>query len=466
MEISKDIFAKANVEEYGEKYQEFAFIPESGAVQGELERQELLDEIVNAGGFSCAKGAKIHSGALSPGCQCCMEGSWSCLFINNICNGSCFYCPTPQKSKSEPTTNNLNFPRPQDYLDYLGTFGFQGASISGGEPFMTYDRTLSYVTKVKKRFGSMVYLWLYTNSILATEDKIAALVAAGLDEIRVDITAVDYSLAKAVMAARILPTVTVEIPALPEDFEKLRDLLPRMEDAGIMYFNLHQLRCTPHNMLKLTARGYRFVHGPKVLVHDSELTALRILRHSLISRRGPAINYCSFAYKSRFQPLAARRRAAERLKYPHEDITEAGYIRSLSLRGPAQVLDRVVAKLELSNDAGLHWRREGADRLMLNVLALYAVAMEEAILQICYSDARLCSRPSLKGSIREIRLNRGRSIVAERFFAVSFSADAPTQSMLFLLLLDNQKGQKWEQCGPFAGCRGYEHLSNGLFPYC
>lgn len=214
-------------------------------MQGELERQELLGEIVNAGSFSCGKGAKIHSGALSLGCQCCMEGSWSCLFINNICNGSCFYCPTPQKSKSEPTTNNLNFPRPKDYLDYLGTFGFRGASISRGEPFMTYDRTLSYVTKVKKRFGSTVYLWLYTNSILATEDKIAALVAAGMDEIRVDITAVDYSLAKAAMAARILPTVTVEIPALPEDFERLRDLLPRMEDAGIRYLNLHQLRCTP-----------------------------------------------------------------------------------------------------------------------------------------------------------------------------------------------------------------------------
>lgn len=465
MEMAKVQYAHANAAEYGEKFGELVFISEAEAAEGEGLRRQLLADIGRAGGSMCALGSKFHSGALSPGCRCCVEGGWSCLFINNICNGGCFYCPTSQRSKSEPATNTLNFARVQDYLDYLGTFGFRGASVSGGEPLLTFDRTLSYVDKVKKRFGAAVHLWLYTNGILASGEKIAALAAAGLDEIRFDISAVDYSLEKAALAAGSIPTVTVEIPAIPEDYGRLRDLLPQMADSGVKHLNLHQMRCTPHNMEKLAARGYRFVHGPKVLVYESELAALRLLLDAQATGRGPAVNYCSFAYKSRFQALAARRRAAAKLVHPYEDITEAGYIRNFALRGPSPVLDAKVAALQQKNAAGAQWRREGPERLACNAVGLGCVGLEGTTLQIAYSAPRLCERPSLKGSVVEARLNRGRTIVAERRFVEGFTAASEEQAASYLAFLAGDRQEVLPESGLLGGCMGYERLPSGLFPY-
>jgi pyruvate formate-lyase activating enzyme-like uncharacterized protein len=289
--------------------------------------------------FGC-NDTKVDCRRLSPGCQTCAAGGWSCLFVNGRCNASCFYCPTPQDETGDPLTNGIPFATPEDYAEYVMRFGFSGASVSGGEPLLTLDRTLAYLAAVRQRAGDAVHLWLYTNGTLLTREIAEALRDAGLDEIRFDIGATNYNLSKLQLAVGCIPTVTVEIPAVPEDELLLRDKLLEMATIGVQHLNLHQMRLTPHNFRHLANRDYTFVHGEKVTVLESELVALRLVRHAIEHQIDLPVNYCSFPYKRRFQHVAARRRGIPFVKSGDEVVTAAGYLRALG-NGAVQYFEAV-----------------------------------------------------------------------------------------------------------------------------
>lgn len=318
--------------EYGRAYDFLEFMDDAAAAAATAERDALLAWLAERAEFGYAA-TKVDCRGLSPGCRQCAAGGWSCLFINGRCNGRCFYCPTPQDEDGPPVTNGIAFASPEEYAAYVAYFGFSGVSISGGEPLLTPELSIAYLRAVRERCGDGIHLWLYTNGTRLTTDLCKRLREAGLDEIRFDLGAVNYHLKKLRLAVGIIPTVTVEIPAVPEDEPLMRDKLREMREAGVGHLNLHQLRLTPHNLPHLLERGYRFSHGEKVTVPDSELSALRLVRYSIESGIGLPVNYCSFPYKRRFQHAAARRRAALKLCRAGETVTEAGYLRTLAEDG-------------------------------------------------------------------------------------------------------------------------------------
>lgn len=323
---------ESNRREYGFQYDLLNFATPEQLAVASAERDELLAWLGERAAFGYA-GTKVDCNNLSPGCRCCGAGSWSCLFVNGRCNASCFYCPTSQDDDGPPVTNGLTFTAPEDYAAYVAALGFSGVSISGGEPLMTADLTLAYLSAVRKRCGESVHLWMYTNGILLTDDLCSRLRDAGLNEIRFDLGAVNYDLKKLRLAAGCIPTVTVEIPAVPEDERLLQQKMVEMAEAGVNHLNLHQMRLTPYNLAPLVERGYTFIHGEKVTLLDSELCALRVVRFGLEQGISLPVNYCSFPYKRRFQHAAARRRAAQTVCTPDEVVTEAGYLRTLSANG-------------------------------------------------------------------------------------------------------------------------------------
>jgi pyruvate formate-lyase activating enzyme-like uncharacterized protein len=323
---------ESNRREYSHLYDLLAFATPKQLAAAGKERNELLQWLDQRASFGYS-GTKVDCNGLSPGCRRCGDGDWSCLFINGRCNGRCFYCPTAQDDDGPPVTNGLYFTSPEDYAAYVAALGFGGVSISGGEPLMTPDLTLAYLNAVRKRCGDNIHLWLYTNGTLLTADLCSRLRDAGLNEIRFDLGAVRYNLKKLRLAAGCIPTVTVEIPAVPEDEELLKLKMVEMTEAGVKHLNLHQMRLTPHNFGPLTERGYTFIHGEKITVLESELSALRTVRFGLELGSLLPVNYCSFPYKRRFQQAAARRRAALALSAPGETVTEPGYLRTLSATG-------------------------------------------------------------------------------------------------------------------------------------
>lgn len=323
---------ESNRREYGHLYDLLTFADPEQLAAANAERNELLQWLDQRTRFGYA-GTKMDCSSLSPGCRSCGDGGWSCLFVNGRCNGRCFYCPTAQDDDGPPVTNGLAFTTPEDYAAYVAALGFSGVSFSGGEPLMTPDLTLSYLSAVRKRCGDDVHLWLYTNGTLLTADLCSRLKDAGLDEIRFDLGAVRYNLKKLRLAVGCIKTVTVEIPAVPGDEELLRLKMVEMAGSGVNHLNLHQMRLTPYNFGPLTERGYTFLHGEKVTVLESELCALRSVRFGLEQGIPLPVNYCSFPYKRRFQHAAARRRAALTVCVSGEVVTEPGYLRTLSAMG-------------------------------------------------------------------------------------------------------------------------------------
>lgn len=337
----------ANRQEYGRHYDFLDFATPGQATLAHAEREQLLAWLREHAQVGCSD-TKLDCRRLSPGCQICASGGWSCLFINGRCNASCFYCPASQDETGEPQTNGIPFATPDDYAEYVAAFGFSGASISGGEPLLTLDRTLAYIDAVRRRCGAAVHLWMYTNGTLLTREIAAELRAAGLGEIRFDIGASKYDLGRLQLAVGVIPTVTVEIPAVPEEEELLRSKLVEMAAIGVQHLNLHQMRLTPHNFRHLAGRGYTFVHGEKVTVLESELSALRLVRYAIEQGIDLPVNYCSFPYKRRFQHAAARRRGIPFVQAVHETVTEAGYLRALAA-GNVQYFEAVTL-----SSAGCH----------------------------------------------------------------------------------------------------------------
>lgn len=420
-----------NKEEFSGFYTSLRFVTPDAAYKASLKREELLNYLQSNAEWGFNR-TKVDCSVLSPGCKACGEGTWSCLFINNICNANCFYCPTSQDEYSEPTTQTVQFPDVENYIAYIKKFGFKGISISGGEPFLTFDKTLRFVKKIKEEFKEDIYLWLYTNGILADKEKLLTLKEIGLNEIRFDIGAVGYKTDKVELACQIFDNVTVEIPAVPERKESLKELISHLKSIGVSYLNLHQIRCTPHNYKSLVKKGYTFLHGPKITVLESELTALELIRYAKENNIDLPINYCSFIYKYRYQRLAARRLFAPYVAKSYEDLTEAGLIRTLALIADADKIKKQTEKFELKGIPTEHYFLSGNnDKLFIKKYLWELIKPEDFTISLMYSKAFLLPHVSYRNIFKEISLNYGKKIAIERTSILNNEALSNNQVSLF-----------------------------------
>jgi pyruvate formate-lyase activating enzyme-like uncharacterized protein len=288
------------------------------------QRDNLLDSLGNSSLF---EQTKPFYKQISHGCKLCGTGTWSCLFITEKCNAACFYCPTSQCADEIPATQSLHFADAKAYADYINYFDFKGVSLSGGEPLLFFDKSLHYLKTIRKRCKPSLYTWLYTNGILADAKNLKKLAATGLDEIRFDIGARAYKLDKVCLAKNIISNITIEIPAVPEEAEKIKSLLPEIIKSGVTNLNLHQLRLTRHNATHLLKRNYTYIPAEQPIVLESELAALDIINHARKHSMNIGINYCSFFFKNRYQSAGFRKQVVNKLALPDDQITKKGFIR-------------------------------------------------------------------------------------------------------------------------------------------
>lgn len=404
---------EGNVGEYPELADVMRWLSSDEAEAAERTRGELIAGFDGKVDFLFSQ-TKPAWKDISPGCRICGEGGWSCLFINGKCNCRCFYCPTSQDEISVPTTNRLPFSDDQSYSDYVSHFGFNGVSISGGEPLLTPEKTLRYIETVRMNHGDGLHIWMYTNGSLVTSEIIQKLKNAGLNEIRFDISARDYALDKLALAVNHIPVVTVEIPAIPEDLDRLAQLIPVMHETGVNHLNLHQLRLTPHNSRFLSTRNYTYLHGDKVTVLDSELTALTLLKQSVENNWNLPINYCAFAYKNQFQRAATRKRNARFIIKDHESVTESGLIRNLILTG-SEPLTQTADTLAQVNPAKTLWQISGDKARIIFHPSLWPhMDLSAGTLALNYAEAILSPALSYHNPFKEVRLPTGMKIYVEK----------------------------------------------------
>lgn len=320
-----------STKDVGPAYRGLKWLDETGREKAKKNREKLLKSLPEGVRYSFSQN-KLHIGKLSPGCLTCGQGYWSCIFINGLCTANCFYCPQDRGMKKErkPLAEGVTFDNPKDYADYLDKFDFKGVGFSGGESLLVFEKLLAYVKEIKGRFGNRIYVWIYTNGDLVDKDKLRKLKEAGLDEIRFNISVRGYDLSKVKPAVGIINKVTIEIPAIPEDYEKVKKTLRKMHKIGVDHLNLHQLEITAYNCKNFIGRNYSFLRLPSVVVLESEFFALKIIRYALNNKIDLPINYCAKSYKSRFQKMGLMQRRASLVKESFEDLTDTGYIRRLS----------------------------------------------------------------------------------------------------------------------------------------
>lgn len=467
MDYYKSRIIDQNKREYGEDYAALKWISGPEASRATQFRKDILSHLSHYTRIGY-KDTKLDCRNLSPGCETCGQGLWSCIFINGKCNCRCFYCPADQNGIGVPMTNTIPFPKVAEYVDYLDKFDFRGVGISGGEPLITLPAVLQFISAIRKRFKEKMYIWLYTNGILLNKDIVAKLKDTGLDEIRFDTGALNYSLEKATLAVGQISRVTVEIPAIPEDYEMLKNKIAEMRDCGIGNLNLHQLRLTPHNFKNIVKRNYTFLHGEKVTVLQSEQAALQLLRYSFEKDIHLPINYCSFVYKNRFQRSAARRRTAVFIKKDYEEITENGYIRYLCLSGDTEALIRQVSVFaEDGVKEGLWFLNNAKDRLYFSPDLWNNVDFGNCALKLGYYEPKILPSISYRNIFLEIPLNKNRKVAIEKI-RVSDEITIEGDEIKFFgrLVFDKEEiDSPIVNAKKFSKIRGYEFIRRGLQEY-
>jgi pyruvate formate-lyase activating enzyme-like uncharacterized protein len=422
-----------NREEYGIYYDQLKKPSYYRLSEAEEERSRLISAIAGQAGYLC-NGTKPFAHAVSPGCRLCGEGHWSCLFVNNRCNCKCFYCPTSQVDTSIPETQGITFDQPEDYIGYIKKFGFKGVGLSGGEPLLTFATTIDFLAKIKREFNDAVYVWMYTNGTLLDEEKAIRLAETGLDEIRFDLTATEYSTKHLRLALGKIPHVTVEIPAIPEDIAQLKGMVIELDGLGVNFLNLHQMRLTPYNFKNLSHRNYTFLHGPKVTVLESELTALEII--NFVFQRGLrlAVNYCSFHYKSHYQKAAFRKKAAALVLSGQEEINQNGFIRLLRLQGISMPIETLANQLLRLSPAGTGWQiSPDQKQILITKNLLRQIQLGEEPVFVDYKAAITNEDPLDEGA--EITITGSKHIfVAKEAVSAPIQIDPPERASFFEIM--------------------------------
>jgi pyruvate formate-lyase activating enzyme-like uncharacterized protein len=400
---------ESNRKEYGALYDSLNFVNYYQGLEMEGMRNEILNHLNDKITWDF-KGTKTDAAAMSPGCRLCGMGQWSCLFINGKCNCNCFYCPAPQTDIGQPVTQTLTFEDPIGYADYIKKMGFKGVSFSGGEPFLTFDKVKRFLATLRHELPADIYIWMYTNGTRVTQDQLRELAALGLNEIRYDIGATDYNLKPVKQAIGIIPIVSVEIPAVPDELETIKRCVKELAEAGLSYLNLHQLRLTPHNLQNLKAKGYAFAHGQRVTVPASELAALEIIKFTKDNNIALPVNYCSFVYKNRFQKSGLRKKLAPLVMDRMQSITENGYLRNISVDANNATAEKLATLSK--NEAELTYLDEKNDELKFHESLLNHFA--DFDLKVRYTDVRIRDgQLPLGGNLKNIVLADGKNIHIE-----------------------------------------------------
>jgi pyruvate formate-lyase activating enzyme-like uncharacterized protein len=298
--------------------------------------------------------------------------------MNLRCPSRCFFCivgdPTACRDVS-PYNDLAIFLGPDDHAACARLYGLKGVGFSGGEPLLDPQSVYDHIRALRAACGKELYLWLYTSGALLTEAIVDRLAALGLDEIRVNLAAIDYDLGPLERAGGRIPLLTVEIPAIPEDEQRFASLFAPMAARGVRHLHLHQLWATQGNVAAFHERGYRLLlNGPENAVHESEMSALRLLRAIAEDGIDLAAQYCAKAYKDAYQGTNDRVRKAGPHLASHQAMTGAGMIRTIRLRGETSALRRLAESWRTEEGEAVSCRLDPAG----GALEAHPVLMEAA----------------------------------------------------------------------------------------
>ncbi len=294
---------------------------------------------MECGSARCGKG--------SEGCGRCIEGSKMVLFVTGRCGWGCDYCPVSLEKKGRDVVyaNEGVALTDDDVIAEAVAMDARGTGITGGDPLVDMDRTLHFIRLLKERFGPDHHIHLYTATM--DRDKVAALEAAGLDEIRFHPPADRWSdmastgFAEAIRGTRM--RVGIEVPALPGREDDLTALIQYARSAGATFVNLNELEFSESNWGMMEIHGYGIKDDVSSAVAGSEETALKVMKRV----RGIDVHFCSSAFKDGVQLRRRLVRRALNTTEEYQQVTEDGTVIHGIVRGEPSEVERELRALSV-----------------------------------------------------------------------------------------------------------------------
>jgi len=263
----------------------------------------------------------------SEGCKLCALGAKLVLFITGECDSNCFYCPVAKERRNDVLfANEQEINNPIDVINESKMIKAKGVGITGGDPAITFDRVIEYLTILKQEFGQKFHCHLYTSYPL-TKLQLEKLLENGLDEIRFHPPRLKLTkdLENSIEESRKLNWITgLEVPVIPDKEQSLCEIIDFAIDKKLHFINLNEFEITEANFEILNKMGYRSKDSVSAAVEGSEELAIKLLKHY---RKYPiSIHYCSSKYKDGVQLRNRLIRRAKSYSKPFDTILDDGLI--------------------------------------------------------------------------------------------------------------------------------------------
>ncbi|MCG3220244.1 MAG: radical SAM protein [Candidatus Heimdallarchaeota archaeon] len=275
--------------------------------------------------------AKWHGNKItaepSEGCKLCALGAKLVLFITGECDSNCFYCPVAKERRKDIIfANEQEIKSPSEVIKEAKMISAKGAGITGGDPAITMNRVIEYLSALKQEFGQNFHCHLYTSHSL-TKTQLDELFNVGLDEIRFHPPRLNLTnnMKKSIEESRKLKWITgIEIPVIPDKEQPISEIIDFAIDNKLHFINLNEFEITEANFEILSKMNYESKGAVSAAVKGSEELAYKLLKH--FKTYPIAIHYCSSKYKDKVQLRNRLIRRAKNYSKPFDTILNDGLI--------------------------------------------------------------------------------------------------------------------------------------------
>lgn len=299
---------------YARRAARASVVPGAEPEAAHVERIEALLKELRAAGIKGDAGTMtLFTRGLPPGCKPCLSGKGTNLYVTGLCTRDCFFCFNQKPRKDETVVHGIPVKEPEEAAAIVERFGLRSVGLSGGEPLMFPERVLRLL-KVLKAMKPAPLVDLYTNGDRADETVLRRLKAAGLDAIRFDAAARDYDLAPVALARTIFDEVAVEVPVVPGDMTKLKDMILALDRLKVPFLNIHELFLCSENRERVLAKGEKAKTGEQSAHLTWRPTArsleccLELLLHASRNCRTLSVYLCSCGTQETISRRGLKRR--------------------------------------------------------------------------------------------------------------------------------------------------------------
>lgn len=265
-------------------------------------------------------------GKLAKGCELCVQGRKLVLFVTGICGRNCFYCPISDKKKNKDAVyaNEWLTRNTKDIIKEGELTQAKGAGLTGGDPLIKLERTISFIKLLKKRFGKKFHIHLYTSLDLVNENSMKKLYQSGLDEIRFHPDLNNKKLWNRILVARKFKwDLGVEIPAIPGYEKQTKELIEFLKDK-VDFLNINELEFSDTNANNLSKFGFACKDGISYGVKGSDELGKKLLEYAKGKIKN--VHYCTAKLKDKVQLSKRIKIRAKNVKKKYDIVTSDGML--------------------------------------------------------------------------------------------------------------------------------------------